>query len=96
MTVPVAAAALLLGLVAGYMLAARGRVRSLAGLVCVLAVIFCYVVVTPGADLPGDGFAFVLIGFLIAPPMLTGVLCGALVGWRMQAHRRRRRAKSAG
>ena len=95
MTVHVAAVSVLVGLVAGYMLAVRGRVRTLAAMICGLGAVIFYVVVTPGGDLPGDGFALVMIGFLIAPPMLTGVLCGALVGWRMHAHRRRQ-ANSAG
>ncbi|MEM8655761.1 MAG: hypothetical protein AAGF36_13545 [Pseudomonadota bacterium] len=82
----IALSALGLGIVAGWLLAARFMVRSLVGLVLLLIGIVIFVGTAPDM-LPGDGFATVVAAYLVALPVASGLLGGGVFRWLVQRHR---------
>lgn len=76
----IAITALTLGMVAGWSLASRFMLRSLAGLFLMLVLAVIWVVVAPNT-LPGDGFAAIVATYLVALPMAAGLLGGAVFRW---------------
>lgn len=81
----IALTALGLGIVAGWSLAARFMLRSLAAVFIVLASAVLWVAMAPGT-LPGDGFAAVVATFLVALPMSAGLLGGAVFCGLIRRH----------
>lgn len=78
---PIALAALLIGVVAGFVLARRVMLRMLAGLILTLLGFVFYVSMTPPAALPGDEYGTLLVAYLIAPPLSAGLFGGGVIAW---------------
>ncbi|MEO9574003.1 MAG: hypothetical protein ABJ263_14895 [Tateyamaria sp.] len=78
---PVALATLLVGIVSGFTLARRFRLRTLVALVLGPIALIVFVSWTPADMLPGDGYAMVVAAYLIAPPLAAGLFGGAVFAW---------------
>ncbi|WP_299724981.1 hypothetical protein [uncultured Tateyamaria sp.] len=77
----IALSALLIGTVAGFVLARRFMLRSLVGLILGMIGLILFVSLTPTAALPGDGYAIVVAAYLIAPPLGAGLFGGGVFAW---------------
>ena len=76
----IALTALGLGIVAGWSMASRFMLRSLVGLFLLLVAAVIWVGLAPDM-LPGDGFAAIVATYLVALPMASGLLGGAVLRW---------------
>ncbi|WP_299200777.1 hypothetical protein [uncultured Tateyamaria sp.] len=81
----IALTALGLGIVAGWSMASRFMLRSLAAVFILLASAVLWVSLAP-TTLPGDGFAVVVATFLVALPMASGLLGGAVFCGLIRRH----------
>ena len=83
--IPIALAALCIGVAVGFVLARRLMLRLLAGVFCALIGLIAFVAWTPSESLPGDGIAIVVAAFLMAPPMAAGLFGGAVFAWLLRS-----------
>lgn len=81
MMLPIALAALFIGTVAGFVLARRFLLRSLVGVILALIGLILFVSLSPAQSLPGDGYAIVIVAYLMAPPLAAGLFGGAVFAW---------------
>lgn len=81
----IALSALLIGTVAGFVLARRFLLRSLVLLILGLIGLILFVSLTPTDALPGDGYAIVVAAYLISPPLGAGLFGGAVFAWLLRS-----------
>lgn len=77
----IALAALCVGIATGFTLARRFLLRTLVGLILGLVALCILVARTPADALPGDGAAVLVVAYLIAPPLASGLFGGAVFAW---------------
>ena len=85
---PIALAALFVGIAAGFALARRFLLRTLLALILTLVALIFFVAWTPAQALPGDGFAITMAAYLIAPPLASGLFGGGVFAWLLRARDR--------
>lgn len=85
MMMSIALAALFMGTLAGFVLARRFMLRSLVGLILGMISLILFVSWTPTEALPGDGYAIVVVAYLIAPPLAAGLFGGGVFAWLFRA-----------
>lgn len=83
--IPIALAALCIGIATGFTLARRFMLRSLVGLILGLIGLILFVSLMPTEALPGDGYAIVVVAYLIAPPLAAGLFGGGVFAWLFRA-----------
>lgn len=83
----IALTALGLGVAAGWALAGQFMLRTLVGVILALVSLTLWIGFAP-ETLPGDGFALVVAGFLVAPPMASGMIGGAVFYGLIRRHRK--------
>ena len=81
----IALSALLIGTVAGFVLARRFLLRSLVLLILGLIGLILFVSLTPTEARPGDGYAIVVAAYLISPPLGAGLFGGAVFAWLLRS-----------
>ncbi|WP_299164868.1 hypothetical protein [uncultured Tateyamaria sp.] len=82
----IAIACVIIGCAVGYVMARRYMVRLLVALILALIAAFLFVLNAPHDALPGDGYAAVVVSLLMAPPMVSGLIGGAIVAWLANRH----------
>ena len=83
----IALTALGLGIVAGWALASQFMLRTLALTILLLVSLTLWIALAP-QTLPGDSFALVVAGFLVAPPLASGLFGGAVFCGLIRRHRK--------
>ena len=78
-------ATFVIGLVAGFTLARRLMLRTLALLICATTALIVFAISTPTKALPGEGTAILLAAFLIAPPLASGLFGGGVLAWLLRS-----------
>ncbi|MEP1587686.1 MAG: hypothetical protein ABJR46_17485 [Tateyamaria sp.] len=77
----IAVTSLFIGICVGFVLARRFALRTLVGLILGLVALIALAALAPTDSLPGDGRAVLIVAFLIAPPMASGMFGGAVIAW---------------
>ena len=77
----IALSTLLVGTVAGFVMARRFLLRTLVGLILGCLALIIFVTWGPQDALPGDGYAMIVAAYLIAPPLAAGLFGGGGFAW---------------